>query len=94
MARAHRIGKTMYVCVSRLLTNKTYEMNIFHSSILKRGLDRAVLAHQRQNTEYDGSVKYVHFIGFVGEDLGHTNRHSLTNPMSTVHGLKIVLQLK
>ena len=31
-------------------------MNIFHSDILKRGLDRAVLAHQRQNTEYDGSI--------------------------------------
>ena len=56
MARAHRIGKTMYVCVSRLLTNKTYEMNIFHSDILKRGLDRAVLAHHRQNIEYDGSI--------------------------------------
>ena len=56
MARAHRIGKTMSVCVSWILTNKTYEMNIFHSAILKRGIDRAVLAHHQQSIEYDGSI--------------------------------------
>lgn len=49
MARAHRIGQTRSVRVYRLLTAKTYEMHMFHSASLKLGLDRAVLAHQRQN---------------------------------------------
>ena len=40
----------------RLLIDKTYEMHMFHSASLKLGLDRAVLAHQRQNTEDDGSI--------------------------------------
>ena len=39
----------------RLLTAKTYEMHMFHSASLKLGLDRAVLAHQRQNTNPDES---------------------------------------
>ncbi len=56
MARAHRIGQTRSVRVYRLLTAKTYEMHMFHSASLKLGLDRAVLAHQRQNTNSnDGS---------------------------------------
>ena len=55
MACAHRIGQTMAVCVYRLLTAKTYEMHMFHSSSLKLGLYHAVLAHQRQNTE-DGGI--------------------------------------
>ena len=53
MARAHRIGQTRSVRVYRLLTAKTYEMHMFHSASLKLGLDRAVLAHQRQNTSAD-----------------------------------------
>ena len=58
MARAHRIGQTRQVRVYRLLTAKTYEMHMFHSASLKLGLDRAVLAAQRQsaNTE-EGSSK-------------------------------------
>ena len=48
MARAHRIGQTRAVSVYRLLTAKTYEMHMFHSASMKLGLDRAVLAHQRQ----------------------------------------------
>ena len=55
MARAHRIGQTRSVRVYRLLTAKTYEMHMFHSASLKLGLDRAVLAHQRQNTNPDES---------------------------------------
>lgn len=51
MARAHRIGQTRSVRVYRLLTAKTYEMHMFHSASLKLGLDRAVLAHQRQNAD-------------------------------------------
>jgi len=53
MARAHRIGQTRQVRVYRLLTAKTYEMHMFHSASLKLGLDRAVLAHQRQNSNPD-----------------------------------------
>mmetsp|Transcript_46338 Transcript_46338/g.69924 ORF Transcript_46338/g.69924 Transcript_46338/m.69924 type:complete len:237 (+) Transcript_46338:1205-1915(+) len=49
MARAHRIGQTRAVRVYRLLTSKTYEMHMFHSASMKLGLDRAVLAHQRQH---------------------------------------------
>uniref|UniRef100_A0A7S1B9C3 Uncharacterized protein n=2 Tax=Corethron hystrix TaxID=216773 RepID=A0A7S1B9C3_9STRA len=48
MARAHRIGQTRSVHVYRFLTKKTYEMHMFHQASLKLGLDRAVLAHQRQ----------------------------------------------
>ena len=55
MARAHRIGQTRSVRVYRLLTAKTYEMHMFHSASLKLGLDRAVLAHQRQGEESKGS---------------------------------------
>lgn len=51
MARAHRIGQTRAVSVYRLLTAKTYEMHMFHSASMKLGLDRAVLAHQRQNEQ-------------------------------------------
>jgi len=55
MARAHRIGQTRPVRVYRLLTAKTYEMHMFHSASLKLGLDRAVLAHQRQNADSEES---------------------------------------
>jgi hypothetical protein len=59
MARAHRIGQTRPVKVYRLLTAKTYEMHMFHSASMKLGLDRAVLAHQRQQDGDDekGSSK-------------------------------------
>ena len=53
MARAHRIGQTRAVKVYRLLTAKTYEMHMFHSASMKLGLDRAVLAHQRQKEQND-----------------------------------------
>ena len=57
MARAHRIGQTRAVRVYRLLTAKTYEMHMFHSASMKLGLDRAVLAHQRQQGDDEGSSK-------------------------------------
>jgi superfamily II DNA or RNA helicase len=50
-ARAHRIGQTKAVMVYRLLTRKTYEMHMFHKASLKLGLDRAVLAHARNEQE-------------------------------------------
>ena len=56
MARAHRIHQTRNVCVYQILTAKNYDMHMFHSSSLKFGIDRAVLAHKRQNTEDDGSI--------------------------------------
>jgi hypothetical protein len=57
MARAHRIGQTRAVRVYRLLTAKTYEMHMFHTASMKLGLDRAVLAHQRQNEQETSSRK-------------------------------------
>jgi SNF2 family DNA or RNA helicase len=50
-ARCHRIGQTKNVKVYRLLTRKTYEMQMFHMSSLKMGLDQAVL----QGIENGGS---------------------------------------
>lgn len=57
MARAHRIGQTRAVHVYRILTKKTYEMHMFHQASLKLGLDRAVLAHQRQEEGEGNSSK-------------------------------------
>ena len=51
MARAHRIGQTRAVRVYRLLTAKTYEMHMFHSASMKLGMERAVLAQQREQGE-------------------------------------------
>ena len=41
--------------VYRLLTRKTYEMEMFHQASLKLGLDRAVLAHARNEQEDESS---------------------------------------
>jgi chromodomain-helicase-DNA-binding protein 7 len=57
-ARAHRIGQTRSVMVYRLLTRKTYEMEMFHQASMKLGLDRAVLAHARQEKSSDKEGKY------------------------------------
>ncbi|CAB9502027.1 Chromodomain-helicase-DNA-binding protein [Seminavis robusta] len=43
-ARCHRIGQTKSVKVYRLLSRQTYEMQMFHMSSLKLGLDQAVLS--------------------------------------------------
>jgi superfamily II DNA or RNA helicase len=42
-ARAHRIGQTQPVKVYRLLTCKTYEMEMFRAASLKLGLDYAIM---------------------------------------------------
>lgn len=54
-ARCHRIGQTKNVKIYRLLTRKTYEMQMFHMSSLKMGLDQAVL----QGIENTGGNKDV-----------------------------------
>jgi len=54
-ARCHRIGQTKNVKIYRLLTRKTYEMQMFHMSSLKMGLDQAVL----QGIENTGGNKEV-----------------------------------
>ena len=43
MARAHRIGQTKDVKIYRLITNKTYEHQMFLRASLKLGLDQAIL---------------------------------------------------
>merc|ERR1712032_1279857 len=53
-ARCHRIGQTKSVKVYRLLTSKTYEMQMFHQSSLKMGLDQAVLQGFESNSSSDG----------------------------------------
>lgn len=55
-ARCHRIGQTKSVKVYRLLTRKTYEMQMFHMSSLKMGLDQAVLKGFETGTSGDGSL--------------------------------------
>lgn len=42
-ARCHRIGQKKSVKIYRLLTRKSYEMQMFHMSSMKMGLDQAVL---------------------------------------------------
>jgi len=49
-ARCHRIGQTKNVKVYRLLTRKTYEMQMFHMSSMKMGLDQAVLQGFESNS--------------------------------------------
>lgn len=54
-ARCHRIGQTKTVKVYRLLSRKTYEIQMFHTSSLKMGLDQVVL----QGVESGGSSGQV-----------------------------------
>jgi chromodomain-helicase-DNA-binding protein 7 len=49
-ARCHRIGQTKSVKIYRLLSRKTYEMQMFHMSSLKMGLDQAVLQGIENNS--------------------------------------------
>jgi hypothetical protein len=56
-ARCHRIGQTKSVKVYRLLTRKTYEMQMFHMSSLKMGLDQAVLqGFEKDAGQGDGAL--------------------------------------
>ena len=50
-ARCHRIGQTKSVKVYRLLSRKSYEMQMFHMSSLKMGLDQAVLQGIENNSD-------------------------------------------
>ena len=56
MARCHRIGQTKHVKVYRLLTRKTYEMQMFHMSSLKMGLDQAVLTGFESGSSGEGAM--------------------------------------
>lgn len=52
MARCHRIGQKKSVKIFRLLSRKTYEMQMFHLSSMKMGLDQAVLTgFEKSNVE-------------------------------------------
>ena len=55
-ARCHRIGQTKSVKVYRLLTRKTYEMQMFHMSSLKMGLDQVVLKGFESNSGGEGAL--------------------------------------
>mgnify|MGYP000516678473 CR=1 FL=1 len=53
-ARCHRIGQDKAVKVYRLITNRTYEMEMFQRANLKLGLDKAVLNPLKQNITNTG----------------------------------------
>ena len=53
-AICHRIGQDKAVKVYRLITNRTYEMEMFQRANLKLGLDKAVLNPLKQNITSDG----------------------------------------
>ena len=53
-ARCHRIGQEKAVKVYRLITNRTYEMEMFQRANLKLGLDKAVLNPLKQNITSNG----------------------------------------
>ncbi|CAB9496158.1 CHD3-type chromatin-remodeling factor PICKLE [Seminavis robusta] len=55
-ARCHRIGQTKSVKVYRLLSRQTYEMQMFHMSSLKMGLDQAVLSGFETGSSGDGAL--------------------------------------
>ncbi|KAK8817052.1 hypothetical protein WA556_002950, partial [Blastocystis sp. ATCC 50177/Nand II] len=55
-ARCHRIGQAKAVNVYRLITNRTYEMEMFQRANLKLGLDKAVLNPLKQSIRSDGST--------------------------------------
>lgn len=58
-ARCHRIGQTKKVKVYRLLSRKSYEMQMFHMSSLKMGLDQAVLQGIENNGSSSGDVSQM-----------------------------------
>jgi hypothetical protein len=64
-ARCHRIGQTRDVKVYRLLTRKTYEMQMFHLSSLKMGLDQAVLKGVESNSSGDVSTTVIRYMMHV-----------------------------
>jgi hypothetical protein len=55
-ARCHRIGQTKSVKVYRLLSRKTYEMQMFHMSSMKMGLDQAVLKGFENGPSGEGAM--------------------------------------
>ena len=55
-ARCHRIGQDKAVNVYRLITNRTYEMEMFQRANMKLGLDKAVLNPLKQSIRSDGST--------------------------------------
>ena len=56
-ARCHRIGQDKAVKVYRLITNRTYEMEMFQKANMKLGLDKAVLNPLNQNVNGDKQME-------------------------------------
>jgi len=82
-ARCHRIGQTKDVKVYRLLTRKTYELQMFHMSSLKMGLDQAVLQGLENNSDNTMTKEQVEkllrhgaYDIFNEEKTGTTNKES------------------
>eukprot|EP00941_MAST-03F_sp_MAST-3F-sp1_P003065 g3065.t1 len=57
MARAHRIGQTKAVKVYRLLTEKTFEVEMFERASMKLGLDKAVLSNVNDGKKNAAKMK-------------------------------------
>lgn len=60
MARAHRIGQTKPVKIYRLLTAKTFEVEMFERASMKLGLDQAVLTNVNDGTKSSGGNNGQH----------------------------------
>ncbi|KAK8806961.1 hypothetical protein WA158_003720 [Blastocystis sp. Blastoise] len=56
-ARCHRIGQNKSVKIYRLVTNRTYEQDMFKRANLKLGLDKAVLNPLKRNIKKDGEME-------------------------------------
>nr|CCA15572.1 CHROMODOMAIN HELICASE DNA BINDING putative [Albugo laibachii Nc14] len=61
-ARCHRIGQTKSVKIYRLLTSKTYELQMFHQASIKLGLDQVVLGGM-QDTSDNSASKQKKIVG-------------------------------
>lgn len=57
IARAHRIGQTEEVKVFRLISKKTYEVEMFERASKKLGLDQAVFLTSNFDTKTDDKMK-------------------------------------
>jgi chromodomain-helicase-DNA-binding protein 7 len=78
-ARCHRIGQKKSVKIYRLLTRKSYEMQMFHMSSMKMGLDQAVLqGFENGGSSENGPVSIESFT-FACVDIKRILAHFIHN---------------